>query len=152
MATRTSITIRPARDADLDDVAAIERAVFNDPWSRRSFVDLVDSEQVLFLVAADDDAVVGYAVVLLTGYESELANLAVARLMQHHGLGRRILDEVLTIARSRGSTEMFLEVRASNEAAIKLYTSAGFKAVGRRPRYYARPIEDAVVMKKALTR
>src|SRR5262245_6626662 len=138
MATRTSITIRPARDADLDDVAAIERAVFNDPWSRRSFVDLVDSDQVVFIVATDDDAVVGYAVGLLTGYESELANLAVARLMQHQGLGRRILDEMLSIARSRGSSEMFLEVRASNESAIKLYTTAGFEAVGRRPRYYAR--------------
>jgi ribosomal-protein-alanine N-acetyltransferase len=142
------LTIRPAQERDLDDVAAIERAVFNDPWSRRSFADLVNSRQVLFLVAADTTAVVGYAIALLTGIESELANLAVARLMQHQGLGRRLLGEALRAARDHGCREMFLEVRASNAAAISLYSSAGFEAVGRRVRYYARPIEDAIVMKK----
>jgi len=141
------LTIRPAQERDLDDVAAIERAVFNDPWSRRSFADLVNSRQVLFLVAADTTAVVGYAIALLTGIESELANLAVARLMQHQGLGRRLLGEALRAARDHGCREMFLEVRASNAAAISLYSSAGFEAVGRRVRYYARPIEDAIVMK-----
>ena len=145
-----SVTIRPAREADLDDVAAIERAVFNDPWSRRSFADLVSARQVVFLVATDMHAVVGYAVALLTGIESELANLAVARLVQHQGLGRRLLGEVVATARERGSREMFLEVRASNAAAISLYLSAGFEAVGRRVRYYARPIEDAIVMKLRL--
>ncbi len=142
-----SVTIRPAREGDLDDVAAIERAVFNDPWSRRSFADLVNAPPVLFLVAVDMNAVVGYAIVLLTGVESELANLAVARLMQHQGLGRRLLGEAVATARGRGCREMFLEVRASNAAAISLYSSAGFEAVGRRVRYYARPIEDAIVMK-----
>ena len=145
-----AVTIRPARGGDLDDVAAIERAVFNDPWSRRSFVDLVGQPQVVFLVAVDGKAVVGYAIVLLTPPESELANLAVARLMQHQGLGRRLLSEAVGAARERGSKEMFLEVRASNVAAIALYSAEGFAAVGRRVRYYARPIEDAIVMRAAL--
>jgi len=150
MATRAKlerVTIRPAEEGDLDDVATIERAVFNDPWSRRSFVDLVGERQVVFLVAVDGNAVVGYAVVLLTPPESELANLAVSRLMQHQGLGRRLLSEVVGAARERGSKEMFLEVRASNTAAIALYSDEGFTAVGRRVRYYARPIEDAIVMR-----
>ena len=80
MATRASadaVTIRPATEADVDDIAAIERAVFKDPWSRRSFADLVNASNVLFLVALDNEAVVGYAVVLSSGVESELANLAV---------------------------------------------------------------------------
>jgi ribosomal-protein-alanine N-acetyltransferase len=150
MATRAkleTVTIRPAEEGDLDDVAAIERAVFNDPWSRRSFVDLVGERQVVFLVAVDGKAVVGYAVVLLTPPESELANLAVSRLMQHQGLGRRLLNEAVSAARDRGSKEMFLEVRASNAAAIALYSAAGFTPVGRRVRYYARPVEDAIVMR-----
>ncbi len=149
-APRAAVTIRPAHQSDLDDVAAIERAVFNDPWSRRSFADLVNARHVLFLVATDSNSVVGYAIVLLAGVESELANLAVSRLMQHQGLGRRLLDEAEGQARARGSKEMFLEVRASNAGAIHLYTSAGFEAVGRRVRYYARPIEDAIVMKAVL--
>jgi ribosomal-protein-alanine N-acetyltransferase len=144
-------TIRPAKDGDLDDVAAIERSVFNDPWSRRSFVDLVDQRNVIFLVAVDGPAVAGYAIVLIAGGESELANLAVTRLMQKQRLGKRLLSEAVEAARERGSREMFLEVRESNAAAIALYTADGFKAVGRRVRYYARPIEDAIVMRKDLT-
>jgi ribosomal-protein-alanine N-acetyltransferase len=153
MATRAKsveVTFRPAHEQDLDDIAAIERAVFNDPWSRRSFADLVNARRVLFLVAAEANTVVGYAIVLLSGVESELANLAVSRAMQNQGLGRRLLEQACFEARARGSEEMFLEVRASNAAAIHLYTSAGFEAVGRRVRYYARPIEDAIVMKAGL--
>jgi ribosomal-protein-alanine N-acetyltransferase len=153
MATRAqpAVVIRTAQQGDLDDVAAIERSVFNDPWSRRSFVDLVDSRNVLFLVAeADSRTVVGYAIVLIAGVESELANLAVSRLMQRQGLGRRLLGEALDRARERGAREMFLEVRESNEAGLGLYTAEGFESVGRRPRYYARPIEDAIVMRASL--
>ena len=147
-----AVTIRAARESDLDDVAAIERAVFNDPWSRRSFVDLVGQRQVVFLVAVDGRAVVGYAIVLLTPPESELANLAVSRLMQHQGVGKRLLTDAIRAASEQGSKEMFLEVRESNAAAIALYSGEGFTAVGRRVRYYARPIEDAIVMRLDLRR
>jgi [ribosomal protein S18]-alanine N-acetyltransferase len=153
MATRireAAVTIRPAMADDLDDIAAIERAVFRDPWSRRSFVDLVGDRRVIFLVAVDENAVVGYAVVLMSGIECELANLAIARLLQRRGLGAQLLEEAIARARAKGCTEMFLEVRESNAAAIHLYSSAGFQAVGRRARYYARPIEDAIVMKAGL--
>jgi len=155
MATRASadaVTIRPATADDVDDITAIERAVFKDPWSRRSFADLVNASNVLFLVALDNEAVVGYAVVLSSGVESELANLAVGRLMQQRGVGRRLLQEATRAARRRDGREMFLEVRESNTSAIHLYSSAGFQAVGRRARYYARPIEDAIVMRKDLKR
>jgi ribosomal-protein-alanine N-acetyltransferase len=146
------VLIRAARDSDLDDVAAIERSVFKDPWTRRSFVDLVGARNVLFLVAeAGKRSVVGYAVVLIAGLESELANLAVSRLMQKQGLGRRLLTEGVERARGRGAREMFLEVRQSNTSALALYAGAGFEAVGRRARYYARPIEDAIVMRAVLT-
>lgn len=154
MATRAqpAVQIRVAHEGDLDDVAAIERAVFKDPWSRRSFVDLVDAKNVLFLVAQSrSSAVAGYAVVLIAGGESELANLAVSRLMQKQGVGRRLLSEAVEQARGRGAREMFLEVRESNASALSLYKEAGFEAVGRRARYYARPIEDAIVMRATLT-
>ena len=154
MATRptsAAATIRPAREADLDDVAGIERDVFADPWTRRSFADLVTGHHVEFLVAAQGKEVVGYAIVLISGVESELANLAVAKVKQQHGLGTKLLDEAKGAARRRGCQEMFLEVRESNKAAISLYTSEGFQAVGRRARYYARPIEDAIVMRAVLS-
>jgi ribosomal-protein-alanine N-acetyltransferase len=145
------VRIRPAAERDLDDVAGIERAVFNDPWSRRSFVDLVDARSVIFSVAVDEtDAVVGYAVVLVHGPEAELANIAVARLAQQRGIGRQLLDDVMSQAQRHGATEIFLEVRESNAGAIHLYSQTGFKGVGRRARYYARPVEDALLMKARL--
>lgn len=145
-----AISIREATAEDLDDVAAIERTVFNDPWSRRSFAGLVDVPQVSFLVATMDGSVIGYAVVLVAATESELANLAVSRLVQRQGVGRQLLDAACRNASQRGCTEMFLEVRDSNEAARRLYGAAGFEAIGRRVRYYARPVEDAIVMRGRL--
>lgn len=144
------VLIRPATQTDVDDIAVIERAVFNDPWSRRSFADLVDRTEVVFLVAVDGSAAVGYAVVLLAADQAELANLAVAPLLQRHQLGSRLLREALGEAAARGGKEMFLEVRESNQAAAKLYEAAGFSPIGRRVRYYARPIEDAIVMKRSI--
>ena len=145
-----AITIRPVHDTDLDAIAAIERDVFNDPWTRRSFADLVHARHVVFLVATDTSDVLGYAIVLVAGPESELANLAVARMAHRRGIGWRLLGEAVSEAQRRGCAEMYLEVRDSNLAARELYASAGFEAIGRRVRYYARPIEDAIVMKARL--
>ncbi len=144
------LTIRAAGPLDVDAIASIERSVFADPWSRRSFVDLVASPEVHFLVAVAGGAVAGYAIVLMAAEQSELANLAVARLLQGRGVGRRLLERAIELTRERGCTEMFLEVRASNASAIHLYSTVGFTAVGRRIRYYARPIEDAIVMRAPL--
>jgi ribosomal-protein-alanine N-acetyltransferase len=144
------VAIRPADPGDLDAVASIERSVFADPWTRRSFVDLVAAPQVHFLVAVTDGTVAGYAIVLMAAEQSELANLAVARLLQGRGVGRRLLERAILLTLDRGCTEMFLEVRASNASAIHLYSNIGFKPVGRRVRYYARPVEDAIVMRAPL--
>lgn len=144
------LTIRAAEPGDLDAVASIERSVFADPWTRRSFVDLVASPQVHFLVAVTNHTVAGYAIVLMAADQSELANLAVARLLQGRHVGRRLLERAIELTRERGCTEMFLEVRASNTAAIHLYSTVGFAPVGRRVRYYARPVEDAIVMRASL--
>lgn len=149
-AGRGGVQVRPATGADVDDIAAIERSVFGDPWSRRSFADLVASPRVVFLVAIEGETVAGYAVVILAGDEAELANLAVAREVQRTGIGRGLLAAASRAASGRGALRMFLEVRASNQPAISLYEGMAFRAVGRRVRYYARPVEDAIVMRADL--
>jgi ribosomal-protein-alanine N-acetyltransferase len=141
------VEIRAAREDDIDAVAAIEREVFADPWSRRSFADLILSHHVVFLTAARGDSVVGYALVLVAGLDSELANLAVDRDAQGLGVGRRLLGEACRAARARNALDMWLEVRASNAAALALYEGARFARVGRRARYYTKPVEDAIVMR-----
>jgi [ribosomal protein S18]-alanine N-acetyltransferase len=144
--------VRPARRSDVARIWAIERASFADPWSQRSFGELLDQPHVYFrvLVEADSDEPVGYVVAWFVVSEAEIANVAVAPHARGRRLGRRLLDDVLSAARSRGVTEAFLEVRDSNVAARALYASRGFVAIGRRPKYYVRPSEDAIVMRADL--
>ncbi len=164
-----AIAIRRAQRKDLDAVAAIERESFSLPWSRASFANLLVSAEVEFLVACDggdgsagagaeDEGgrgggggrVVGYAVLYVVGEQSELANLAVARGGRRRGVGRLLLRDVVERARARSASAMFLEVRESNLAAQGLYASLEFHAIGRRRRYYSRPIEDALVLRLEL--
>jgi ribosomal-protein-alanine N-acetyltransferase len=138
---------RPLALADLDRVAEIERATFPDPWSRRSFAETIEREQVRSL--AIDDAqgrLVGYAMSVRAGDEAEILNIAVDESARGQGAGRALLDELLEHLRRSGVRQVFLEVRRSNQAAIGLYRDAGFRPLGVRPGYYGRPREDALTM------
>ena len=84
--------------------------------------------------------------------ESELHSLAVLPGKRRQGLGAVLLKSALSVARRRGATEMFLEVRRSNQAAIALYGRAGFVSLSVRRGYYSHPREDALVMQKRLAR
>lgn len=145
----TSMVVRRAGPNDCEVVAAAEKMLFTDPWSRRSFTELVDRPGVQFLVATQDDVVAGYAIAYSAADEAELANLAVVPTRQRHGVGRRLLDAVLGAVQREGAVEIWLEVRQSNAAARALYDRAGFTEVGLRRRYYDRPVEDAIVMRRA---
>ncbi len=181
--TRSAVRLRAATLQDIDAVLAIEREAFSDPWSARSFRELIGRRNVLFEVAvldagaergeraslsvdgsspisgnpatfdrsAEQPRVVGFSVLYLAGTEGDLANLATAASARHSGVGRRLLAHVLELAQSRGAHTIFLEVRESNSAARALYHSVGFVDVGRRAKYYARPVEDALVLRKELS-
>ena len=145
------ITVRSATLSDVNAVATIERDSFTLPWSRSSFANLVQSPAVQFLVAVvGADVVGGYAVLLRATDTCELANLAVAREMRGHGIGRRLLNAAIDGARANAASDILLEVRASNYTAQALYASAGFREVARRRRYYDKPIEDALVLRLGL--
>lgn len=94
----------------------------------------------------------GFLVALTAGAEWELENLAVIQEQRRRGLGRRLLRAFVAQARKVGAERIFLEVRESNEAARKLYESAGFQAAGRRPGYYSDPAEAALVYRRELRR
>lgn len=148
------VTIRDATLADVDAIAAIERGTFSDPWSARSFRELVGRPDVVFEVAESPElplgAIAGYAIVYLADADGDLANLATAAGTRRRGIGRLLLRHSLATARQRGAHLVFLEVRESNHAARTLYESEGFTGVGRRARYYAHPVEDALILRKEL--
>lgn len=148
-ATAVPSRIRQATRADVDDVAAIERVVFSDPWPRRDFAECVASG-IPFLVAEVDGLVGGYVVAHHAADEGEILNLGVAGAHRRCGLGRSLVQQVLTVLATRGVRVVYLEVRESNAGARRLYEALGFSEVARRARYYRRPVEDAVVLCTAI--
>jgi [ribosomal protein S18]-alanine N-acetyltransferase len=147
-----AVELRPARSSDVDAILEIEQASFPDPpWSRHSFVVLLDNPRVSFLVAASgsqpSSEVLGYVVTWIVADEGEIANLAVRADRRRTGIGRLLVEAAISAALSGGARSLYLDVRQSNVAARSLYDTRGFVAVGRRVKYYRNPSEDALVLR-----
>ncbi len=144
--------LRPAIEGDLSQVAQIEKSAFADPWSEESFRRLLGVAPAIFLVAlfSPDEGVTGYVVAFSVGEDGELLNVAVDPKFRGKGLAGQMLDAVLIELGARGVRSAFLEVRESNSAARALYGSRGFIEIGRRSKYYRRPVEDALVLRRTL--
>ena len=124
------IQIREMQVRDTNAVAEIERQIFSQPWSRQGFLDAVNLGNTVFLVMD----------------EGEITNVAVAPVERCHGVGGMLLTELLKIAENKGVARIVLEVRASNDSAIRLYERNGFVQCGMRKGFYEFPKEDAYVM------
>ncbi len=103
------------------------------------------------LVAETGDGPVGYIVARRVLDEGEILNLGVGLLVRRRGVGRGLVRRVLSTFAAAGVTAVFLEVRESNLPALRLYEAFRFQEVGRRRRYYQRPVEDAVVLRAAIS-
>jgi len=140
------------RAADVPEVARIERESYEYPWSEGIFRDCLRVGYRCVVLAGEGNTVEGYAVISIGAGEAHLLNLCVHPDRQGCGLGRDMLAAMMEVARQAGADQIFLEVRPSNEAAMALYDSTGFKEIGRRRRYYrsAGGREDAVVLGRPL--
>jgi len=143
--------IRLMQPADLKAVAAVERAAYQYPWSLGIFRDclLAGYYCLVFDVAG---AVTGYGIMSIAAGEAHLLNLCVHPAAQRLGYGRRLLNTLLLKASDAQADKVFLEVRPSNEIALRLYRSAGFEQIGVRPAYYQAEHgrEDAVILAASL--
>jgi ribosomal-protein-alanine N-acetyltransferase len=144
--------LRPATQADLNQIVQIERESFADPWTEESFRRLLGGHSAIFQVIGypPDSKVAGYVIAFAVGEDAELLNVAVEPTFRGRGLAGQMLDAVLIELSGRGVRTAFLEVRESNRAARALYDSRGFTEIGRRRNYYRRPVEDALVMRRTL--
>ena len=141
-------SIRSLREPDLASVLEVERECFTMPWKESTFRGLMKrSDSDLLVAETADGRVVGYAACWTVIDQSELGNVAVSESARGMGIGGALVDAVVERIQARGSCECYLEVRESNEAAQSLYRQRGFVTVGRRPRYYSLPTEDALVMR-----
>lgn len=140
--------IRPAVEADLPAILAIEQASFADPWRMSAFREALTEERSILLVATDPD-VVGYCVGMKVADEAELGNLAVDPDRRGLGVGEALLRAFLAdVDAAPPLPAVYLEVRASNAAAQRLYARAGFVPAGVRRDYYEHPREDALVLRR----
>ncbi len=148
--------VEPMRVEDVDEVLAIERASFPNPWSRHAFMYELRENRVARLWvarapgAADGAAVVGYLCLWLVADEVHVTNLAVHPVHRHRGIGRYLLGTLLEHCRQQGARRAVLEVRPSNDAARRLYEALGFRQVGLRQGYYFDTGEDALLMEARL--
>jgi ribosomal-protein-alanine N-acetyltransferase len=150
MGKADAITIDFMKKEDLDQVLAIEQASFSAPWSRNLFLSEFRSPRVSNLMVAVAEGpvrtVVGFIIFWTVEDEMHILNLAMAPASRRQGIARKLVLAALAHARRKGAKRAFLEVRASNAAAQKLYSDLGFTGMSIRRDYYDSPVEDAVVM------
>jgi len=144
------VIVRPLRPEDLPEVERIERQAMPAPWSEEQLRAEIGVAGGLALVATEDEALCGYAFFRTCLPECELLHLVVAPKWRRRGMAAALLAQALAGLADQGNTVCFLEVRASNGAARRLYEKVGFLQTGTRKRYYNQPVEDALLLSRQL--
>ncbi len=143
--------LRPMNDADLERVIDIELKAYDFPWTVGIFHDCLRYGYTCMVFENDDD-LLGYGILSLGAGECHLLNICIAPAFQGRGHGTQLIDGLLDLARTQAARMAFLEVRASNQAAYRVYTKMGFNELGVRKNYYPahNGREDAILLAREL--
>lgn len=141
--------IRRATPSDIAFIAKLEAETFSLPQSAESLSEMANGCAKILLVATLDGEYAGYIGAYTVCRESDIMTVAVLPAFRKKGVGRALVNALFDELNGE-SDALFLEVRASNTAAISLYTSLGFERIGVRKNYYKSPTEDAILYKKEL--
>lgn len=120
---------------DLDEVVALERAVYTHPWTRGNFLDSLNAGYHCRTCRIGAE-LAGYFILIVAVGEAHLLNLSVSAARRRRGVGSALLREAMGIARDQAAHHIFLEVRPSNLQAIALYSAFGFRRIAERRGYY----------------
>lgn len=146
------LKIRRAEEKDVKAIAELEAICFKgeDPWSSGAFFNEIveNRDRTLYLVALDDDRIVGYMGVWRILDEGHITNVAVSPDYQRNHIAEALISEMVRLTSNGGTESWTLEVRVDNEPAIKLYEKMGFRSEGVRPGYYEYDGTDALIMWK----
>jgi ribosomal-protein-alanine N-acetyltransferase len=141
------VAVDRMREEDIPAVQAIEREVFPTPWPKNAYHrELAQNRQASYLVLRLDDDLIGYGGLWKVGDEAHVTTIGVRARDQHRGYGRALFSALVHRAYALGARWITLEVRNSNDHAIRLYEGFGFKVIGRRRGYYTDNGEDAIIM------
>ena len=142
------ISITRMEECHLLEASELEKQSFSHPWSYKAFEDALKSENYRYFVAVYEGHVVGMAGIIITCDYAELTNVAVSLEYRKMGIAYRLLEYIFEDAYKDDIQSFTLEVRCSNEPAIRLYEKAGFVNAGVRPGFYEDPKEDAYILWK----
>ncbi len=148
------IGIHPARIETCPALADIHHLGFDPAWSAEEIRSLMDGLGAFAFSAGSETSPAGFVLCRIAADEVEVLTIATRPDHRRQGVALALLDTALAAALARGAASMFLEVAVDNLAALALYRSRGFEAVGRRPGYYSRPGGpiDAMIMRVDLNR
>ena len=136
-------------ESHVASVAAIEKECFGrDAWSEKSVSGELTNALALWLVAVEGETVAGYVGSQTVCNETDMMNVAVTADFRRQGIAEKLVTALVEELKAIESHSLTLEVRASNTPAQALYEKLGFAEVGRRPRYYQNPKEDALILRK----
>ncbi len=130
---------------ELDAVYRIEQESFADAWSMDTILEFHESKHDYVHILKIEDEVLAFVIFRIIGDEAELLRIAVAGEHRHKSLGHMLLEHMIGCCLMRYVSNIFLEVRKSNKAAIKLYEKSDFIELGIRKDYYSNPVEDAII-------
>ncbi len=138
---------RPMGMDDLNAVMSAEVLIYPYPWTLGNFKDSLNAGYSCWMYEYEN-TFVGYGVLMMGAGEAHLLNLGIAKDWQRQGMGRKLLQHLIKIAREYQADMMFLEVRPSNKSAIRLYEDVGFNEMGIRKNYYPahNGREDGILM------
>lgn len=146
------MNIRRCKYEDILRISELENECFaGESWSFGTIASAFENSAYTMLVAEDNGEVIGYGCACTTLETCDLENVLVAEEYRRSGIGKAVVNALLDDAAERGAEKVFLEVRVSNSAALRLYLSCGFKGVHARTRYYSDG-EDCLVMVKEFNR
>ena len=144
------LIVRRMKLEDCEQVAVIEAESFSMPWSLQAFQDTIEMKNYRYFVAEQNGEILGYCGFIFVLDEAEIPNVCVKLSARQQGIGKQMLTVLEEEAKGLGITVLYLEVRESNQAARKLYTSLGFEEDGIRRDFYELPKENAVLMHKSI--
>jgi [ribosomal protein S18]-alanine N-acetyltransferase len=137
-----------ATDADITAVVDLEAESFANPWSRETLVWELENSDVtrIYLLRDETGVILAFCLCWVIFEELHINTLAVKPAARRRGLATALLVKVIAEAAAAGASKATLEVRASNTAALGLYSRLGFQVAAKRPRYYTNPEEDALIL------
>lgn len=144
----SEMRIAPMEKAHVEKIAELEKLCFSAPWSENSIASELENPLSLWFVAMRDDELLGYIGSQTVLDEADMMNVAVFPEARRQGVGKMLITTLVEALKEKAVRSLTLEVRVSNESAKAMYHKLGFLEVGRRPKYYFDPREDALILRK----